>query len=407
MEQSPEVAEFDERIASPGWVETPGGIAVTGDLECGSAADIRVSGPLQVSLAPGEDRVPHEVQVKGPISCYNVCLLLESRADLAVDAQIEVRIPHWLTQAGFDYFLRKPYLTCRAGGDPARALLDWEEIPPDRQRATDATVEVAVTLGPGERRVLSTVAHYPWTSCCERMERIAARHDGWLLREIGKSLHARPILSLEAGDPSAPRAVFTGTLQPGEPSAWGVLAMAEAALKDKPRWLDHYRLCFVPQTNPDGIVLGRCNVNAADEMAAFGFEEAAQGRPCARESEVLWQYLAADPPVVYVDFHFLRLPNHPLPKPYFFDQAIYRERSRANAAVRLNRALMALNGVEQPYAVPVGHEMWRRLASYQAAAQLDTVSFLYQYTGPTTSYKGAQQRGPEVMRAALEACAGL
>ncbi len=391
------------------WLPTDDGIAVSAEIECGSAVEIEAS-PGRVSFAPGEDAVPHEVQITGPISCYNACLALRNEAAEERSVTVEVRIPPWLIEAGFDYFLRKEYLTApleEGGGPLPRPATDWRMIPPERQRSLDATVELDLTLGAGEALVLSSIEHYPVTTCNERLRELAAAPDARLVT-IGQSVQGRPILGVEVGDADAPRrAVFTGTLQPGEPSAWAVLAMIEAAI-DGRAWRDGWSLCFVPQTNPDGIFLGRCNTNARDELAAFGFEEAAAGSDfCPEEVRVLWSYLSERPPVVYVDFHFLRHPNHPFTKPYFFDPAIYDAPEVAAAAIALNERYMTLSGADRPHYVEVGHEMWRGLASYQAAAALDAVAFLYQYTGPTTSLQGAQAVGPQVMIAALEECGAL
>ncbi|MEA3401874.1 MAG: redoxin domain-containing protein [Armatimonadota bacterium] len=181
----------------------------------------------------------------------------------------------------------------------------------------------------------------------------------------------------------------------------------EAALEGEGWWLGEYRIGFIPQTNPDGILLGHCNTNAREELAAFGFDGAIAGRPCPQEVEVLWNYLSSRRPVVYVDFHFLRLPNHPYTKPYYIDPAIYDDPAVAEAAVALKDRYMEISGAERPFEVALDNEMWQGLAAYQAAAELDAVAFTYQYTGPTTSHLKAQRTGPAVMMAALEVCREL
>lgn len=390
------------------WVTTPDGVAASAAVECGSAEEIDVSRPGRVSLAPHEDAVPHEVQVTGPISCYNACIALRNETHEAREVTVEVRIPAWLIAAEFDYFLRKEYLVAPledGDGPLPRPALAWRMVPGEHQRGLREAVEIDLTLAAGEAVALSSVEHYPITACNERLRELA-RDPRARLAMIGQSVQGRPILALEMGSEDAPAAVFTGTLQPGEPSAWAVMAMIEAALADD-RLAEGWRLSFIPQTNPDGIYLGRCNTNARDELAAFGFEEAAAGGACPQEVQVLWDYLTARRPVVYVDYHFLRQPNHPYTKPYFFEPAIYDDPAVAAAAVALNERYLDISGAPQPLTVSVGHEMWRGLASYQAAATLGAVAFLYQYTGPTTSLKSAQATGPRVMRAALEVCATL
>jgi hypothetical protein len=385
MTSSTRPRPFEQRIASPRWTVTSDDIAVTADIECGNALGIEATGPRRVSLAPREDDLPREVQRMGPISAYSVCVLAENRGSREAEVELEVRAPAWLIEDGFDYFLRKAYVTASFEDDPPRPALDWELVPSERQRDRDDTALVAAPLEAGQRRVISTTARYPYSTCCERLAQLAASHPSAELVEIGESELGRPIMVLEAGDRSAPRAVFTGTLQPGEPSAWAVIAMAEAALGEDARWLEH----------------------GLHEPASFDFEEAAKGEACPRETQALWSYLSSAPPLLYVDFHFLRQPNHDMPKTYFFAPEIYDSALRAERAIALNERLLALSGATHPYGVEVGHELWRGLSSYQAAAALDAVSFLYQYTGTTTSHIGAQTRGPQVMREALEVCRTL
>jgi hypothetical protein len=182
--------------------------------------------------------------------------------------------------------------------------------------------------------------------------------------------------------------------------------MADAVLErgDLQKWLQDCEISFVPQPNPDGIVAGACNANARGEMVFVGFEDIAEGKPGATEALTLWGHLSANPPAVYVDYHFLPLPNHPVPRPYLFSLDLYTDPARRALAGQLAERYIQISGCPQPPVIPAGHRLWRNLATYQAAARWNTVSFLYQYTGPTTSHLLAQRRGPEVMQAALEIC---
>ncbi|OGG45111.1 MAG: hypothetical protein A3F84_11840 [Candidatus Handelsmanbacteria bacterium RIFCSPLOWO2_12_FULL_64_10] len=381
-------------------IETDG-LVVSSEIEGGNADGLREAGPGRVAFGPREDPIPHEVQVKGPISCYVVCVQARNPTAQPRTLTLDVEIPRWLIGAGFDYFLKKTFWA-----RPEDAL-DWSPLDPE---VLDDCSRLRVTLRPGETRILSSTASYPYSWCCRRLEALAGeRPDLTRLREIGRSGEGRPILALDAGRPgSLRRAVFTGTSQPGEPAAWAVLAMADAILnrQDLQPWLKDAEISFVPQPNPDGVVAGACNANARGEMVFVGFEEIAEGQPGATEALALWGHLSAGPPAVYVDYHFLPLPNHPLPRPYVFSPDLYTDAGRRTLAERLTDRYIQISGCPRPSAIPVGHPLWRNLATYQAAARWNTVSFLYQYTGPTTSHLLAQQRGPEVMQAALEICLG-
>jgi hypothetical protein len=161
-------------------------------------------------------------------------------------------------------------------------------------------------------------------------------------------------------------------------------------------------ITFIPQPNPDGLVAGACNVNAKGEMVFLGFEDLAEGRSGPVEAAALWNELASRPPLVYVDYHHLPLPNHPHPRPYLFDPELYADPGRRAQAQGLADRLIEISGCPRPSSIAAGHPTWRHLATYQALVRWNTVSFLYQDTGPTTHHLLAQQRGPEVMRAALK-----
>lgn len=181
--------------------------------------------------------------------------------------------------------------------------------------------------------------------------------------------------------------------------------MAEAYLRDEEfrPYRERFAVGFVPHPNPDGIVHGLCNVTAEGRLANFEFEEVVQGRPAATEERLLWAYLKADPPWLLADFHFLTCPNHPRCQPHTFDFALYEDPQRAAAARRITQRLCDLTGCSVEANVrKAGHYFWGKLSIFQATAQLDTVSFLYQCTGPTASHRHARTRGVEILRIALE-----
>jgi hypothetical protein len=217
-------------------------------------------------------------------------------------------------------------------------------------------------------------------------------------------VEGRPILSLEAGDKTKPRAVFSSTFQPGEPGAWAILAMAESVLFDGElqHFQEEYDLDFVPMTNPDGVVHGSNNVNSKGEIVLLGFDEESQRGPGFEEAKVLWKYLVPKPPSVMIEFHFLTLPNHPLPRPYVFAPGLYRDPERRRLGTAFMRRLERLSGANEGPVIPENHPMWKHLVTYNAVLNWNTLATLYQNTGPKTSYRQAQRRGVEVMRVALD-----
>jgi hypothetical protein len=224
------------------------------------------------------------------------------------------------------------------------------------------------------------------------------------VREIGRSVEGRPILSLETGDKNKPRAVFSSTFQPGEPGAWAILAMAEAVLFDGEleQFQREYDLNFVPITNPDGVVHGSDNVNSKGEIVLLGFDPDSLRGDGFQEAKVLWNYLLPKPPSVMIEFHFLTLPNHPLPRPYVFAPGLYRDPERRRLGTDFMRRLERLSSAGEGPVIPENHPMWKHLVTYNAVLNWNTLATLYQNTGPKTSYRQAQRRGVEVMRVALD-----
>jgi hypothetical protein len=204
-------------------------------------------------------------------------------------------------------------------------------------------------------------------------------------------------------DDSVPRLVFVGSVQPGEPCAWGVLAMAETLVTEDglERARSEFTSDFIPQPDPDGLVAGRSNTNAGGEVTLFAFEDAAAGRPCPREAWALWDEVARRPPLVLVDFHFLPTPGHDQPKPLLLDLGVYNDAERRRLAVGLGRRLVELATSTPPQPVAAGEEPWRGLLVSQAAGRLGSAAFLYHSTERTANHTIARKRGRDILYAVL------
>ena len=221
------------------------------DVECGNARIIERTGSSHFQIAPREDPVPIEVQKKGPISNFVVYVEVTNLESQPREITIDVLIPTWLIQARFDYFLRKTYLQ-RSPDE-----LEYFELAPERHTSLPDRMRLRVDFAAGERKVISTTPAYSYSQMRKQLETMERRSNGKArIQVIGRSGGDRPILVLETGDKSKPRAVFSATFQPGEPSAWAILAMAKAALFDPElaHFQQKYDLAFVPMPNPDGVV---------------------------------------------------------------------------------------------------------------------------------------------------------
>ncbi|MBT3379101.1 MAG: hypothetical protein HN742_36150 [Lentisphaerae bacterium] len=376
-----------------------GSLDVSADIECGNAGSIGEPEPGRIEIAPRDDGLPPEIQVRGPISCYNVCVQLSNRANARLPFTLDVTIPAWLIKAGFDYFLRKTYF------ERPPTTLNWEAIPSSRIAILRDRVRFSMSLEPGEERIFASVPSYPYSACNEGLHALASRPHAKLIT-IGKSPQGRPIISLRSGtDENKPRVVVTGTLQPGEHAAWAVLAMAEWLLESTAgqAFLNAFRVDLVPQPNPDGNVLGACNVNSAGEMPVFACRDVTEGREAPPETSVLWQYLAQDPPLGYMDFHFLHTPNHATPKVMFPDVSLHHDQKQRELATRVAEAVVDAGECSEVSGWRVGDPLWSQLVVYQATEKLNTIAYLDQYTGPLSSLSGARRRGPVALKTFLEA----
>ena len=373
--------------------------SLTADLECGNARVIERVGRNHFAIAPREDPIPVEVQKTGPISNYVVYVEVANLESQPRELTLDVIIPAWLIRDKFDYFLRKAYLL-RA---PDR--LDYYELAPDRHTSLEDRMRLRIAFAARERKIVATAPAYPYSEMRRKLETLERQSNGKArIREIGRSVEGRPILALETGDKEKPRAVFSATFQPGEPSAWAILAMAEAALFDAElsHFQQEYDLAFIPMTNPDGVFWGSNNVNGKGEIVLLGFDAEALAKPGNEEAKVLWKYLEPKPPAVMLEFHFLTLPNHPIPRPYVFIPSLYSDADRRAAGTSLVRRLERLTGAPEGKPIPADHPMWQHLVTFNAIRSWNTVSTLYQNTGPKTSWRQAQRRGVEVMRVALD-----
>jgi len=373
--------------------------SISADIECGNSRIIERVGRDHFAVAPREDPVPIEVQKTGPISNYVVYIEVANLESRPREITLDVLIPEWLIRDRFDYFLRKAYLL-RSPDD-----MDYYELAADRHTSMPDKMRLRVDFAARERKIIATTPAYPYSALRKKLESIERKSNGKArVVEIGRSVEGRPILSVETGDKSKPRAVFSATFQPGEPSAWAIVAMIEAALFDSEltHFQQEYDLAFVPMTNPDGVFHGSKNVNGKGEIVLLGFDAEAQSKEGNHEAKVLWNYLKPKPPVVMLDFHFLTLPNHPIPRPYVFIPTLYKDPERRKAGVSLVRRLEKLSGAGEGKPIAENHPMWKHLVTYNAVTNWNTVATLYQNTGPKASHRQAQRRGVEAMRVALD-----
>ena len=437
-------------------------VEITNDLECGNADFIRAVGPQHVEVGPRDDGVPHELQVKGPLSCYNVCVLLRNDAPGALSLTVDVIIPPWLIEAGMAKFLRNVYFE-RDAND-----VRWTPLPPGEDLG--GRMRFDLDLPAGARRVFSSVPQLPYSACVRRLgelstpmweaapagdslsppnvgggssrrlpsplnvqmptqcgrrlqpatPRLSQREapperrlpdpepaaDAPTIRlcTIGHSTFGRPVHALRLGPSDGrPRVVVMGTLQAGEPTAWAVLAAADWLLDtdEGRRHLETFRIDLVPVPNPDGNVLGRCNVNGEGVLSVMRFPDAAAGRPCPVETQLVWDFMAHDPPLGYIEFHMHRLANHASCTMGFPDDSLYDDQERAARTDAAARHMATHPEHGRVHRWSIDDPFWSNFCVYHTAHRLNIVTCIDQYTGPGSSLEGLQRRAPAILAAFL------
>lgn len=199
----------------------------------------------------------------------------------------------------------------------------WRQLDRGDIRTNREDLEVTVRLGAaGRPDATQFVSNFHWWPGSER--------DAWLdtlgsrgrVREIGSSHEGRTIRALEIGrtEPDAPTIVVAQTTQPSEMmAAHACRFIAEHLLGDDPAAAQiraRFRVCVVPNTNPDGTARGHGVADARGHFPYFEADLAAQGDPAATaENRALWRYLQEQRPWLFWEWHsnnWFRRPGHVL-----------------------------------------------------------------------------------------------
>ena len=126
------------------------------------------------------------------------------------------------------------------------------------------------------------------------------------VREIGRTAQGRPIQALESRGSASDAILIGATLQPAEPAARPVLAIAHWLTDGSGltrRLLERFRFAFVPLPNPDGTAGGRSCTNGVGEVPMFSFGRLLAGEPAPAETRALWEYAEHLQPLSYLELH--------------------------------------------------------------------------------------------------------
>ena len=316
-------------------------IRVDAGFEGGSAGEIRVAGQDAFEALPLPEPVPdwflealeEHFGGAGVPREYACHVRLVSH----VDQHRTVRLRFRFTESSGAAYMAPPYWLFRRGR--------WRPIPArDTEHAEGSHVDLKIRLAPGEE---VRVANKPYASVreiCADMGTLAAAGP-FEVREIGRTCQGRPILALESTAAAADTILIGATMQPAEPAARPVLAIAHwltdgSALTR--RLLERFRFAFVPLPNPDGTAGGRSCTNGDGEVPMFSFGRLLAGQAAPAETRALWEYAEALGPLSYLELHthYQDVRAHklnPMAAEWFADPG------RRELAERVDAALLSLN----------------------------------------------------------------
>ena len=248
-----------------------------------------------------------------------------------------VRLRFHFTETSGAAYMAPPYWLFRNGR--------WRPVPArDTEYAEGSRVDLAIPLAPGEEVRAANKPYPGLREIHDDMETLAAS-GLFEVREIGRTAQGRPIQALESTGPAADAILIGATMQPAEPAARPVLAIAHWLTDGSGltrRLLERFRFAFVPLPNPDGAAGGRSCTNGAGEVPMFSFGRLLEGESAPAETRALWKYAERLRPLSYLELHthYQDVRSHklnPMAAEWFADP------ERRELAARVDRALLSLN----------------------------------------------------------------
>ena len=341
-------------------------ILIASDFEGGNGCNIRRFGDDDFGLVLEPDPGDHRFAGVGYYVCFGV--VNKRPAPRTIRVRLRTRV-----HSGESWHDHR-HMIVREGGV-------WRQLDPADIGTNREDLEVTLRLGgAGQPNATLFASNFHWWPGSERNAWLDTISGG-RVQTIGTSHEGRPIRALEIGrtEPDAPTIVLSQTTQPSEVmAAHACRFIAEHLLEDDPvaaAIRAGFRVCIIPNTNPDGTARGHCVADALGHFPFFESDLAAQEDPGATaENRALWRYLQEQRPWLFWEWHsnnWFRRPGHVLIR--------YRSSLVADAATRslweaLEERLLRLPNTfheefcsydEGPYQPSIG---------FQAATRLGAIS---------------------------------
>jgi hypothetical protein len=278
------------------------GITIDADFECGSAGIIRKQNDGTYTIEAQSEEVPlwfnqaleQHFGGAGVPREYAFCIRVRSDENKVRP----LRLRFSFTKTNGSAYMDPPYWYRRGRR--------WRPVLAAATRFEKGKwAEIEIEVGPGDTVYLANKPYVSPDEVEEEIDDLVELYDVFTKREIGRTAKGRPLWALETTERDE-TLVVGATLQPAEPAARPVLAVAHALADGSAgsrRMLERFRFCFTPMPNPDGSAEGRSVSNALGEVPMFSFDRAVEGRAAPAETRFLWEYMAAIRPAGHIEFH--------------------------------------------------------------------------------------------------------
>jgi hypothetical protein len=264
------------------------------DFECGNGKNFAAAGPGRYRM---------EVVGDKPTYCYYYCFDVTNNG-----ASTELAIEVWHDPVVNDpvgFISHFPSTVWISPGNSGRYH------PLDQNRTETYADHIVFHLPIGAGETIRVTDNWPalYSDTTSFLQGLAtSRADRCELFSIGKSVQGRDIWGIRAGNPSAPKVLCVAGQHPIEfPGTWGMRATADWITSLIPKAVAmREKLCVevIPSVNPDGVVAGRNGYNAEDLDMYVAFGDAPDAdEPQAVESKLLWRWIQAEKPALWMNIH--------------------------------------------------------------------------------------------------------
>ena len=363
------------RAASGGaYVFEDDDVLIATDFECGNGTNIRAEDDgyaLDLEPEPGENQFSGD--------SYYFCFGARSKRKGGHAIRVTLR-----NKGREQWYRQTRHVVVRRGDQ-------WGQLPREAIEGDEANRRLTLTLSlpPADADeptlFFSNFHWHAYTDMMQWLRDTAEAHPEARLSVIGRSHLGRDMPCVEIGpeDPQAPSLVLAQTPQPSEMGQWSCRAVIEWLLGDTPdakRCRRTHSVSFLPQTNPDGTVLGYCVSDGQGRFPFFEADRAAQGEADATpENVAVWEHLKRVRPWLFIEWHsnnWSRRAGHMLLR---YDHGLMQDAVRRRIWEAWEERLLDLPDTHHSSWTGRKAGLYRSSMGYQAALKLNAAACMIKH----------------------------